>query len=84
MALRACLGLCQTQSAKLRPVAKDETKVRVFKLGQEPSDVDYWLSRPPIERIAAVEELRRTYYGEEYDSDPDPEKLSKIVVRKLR
>lgn len=26
-------------------------------------DLAYWLSRPPEERIAAVEFLRRQYYG---------------------
>jgi hypothetical protein len=26
-------------------------------------NLEYWLSRPPEERIAAVEELRREYYG---------------------
>lgn len=27
-------------------------------------NLEYWLSRPPEERIAAVEELRREAYGE--------------------
>lgn len=26
-------------------------------------DFEYWLSRPPEERLAAVEQLRRNYYG---------------------
>lgn len=29
----------------------------------EPRDVEFWLSRPVEERIAAVEFLRRQYYG---------------------
>jgi len=30
---------------------------------QRNDDLHYWLSRPPEERIAAVEHLRRQYYG---------------------
>ena len=27
-------------------------------------DLAYWLSRPPAERVAAVDYLRRQYYGD--------------------
>lgn len=40
--------------------------VRVRKLGDpalEREDLDYWLSRPPAERVAMVDELRREFYG---------------------
>jgi len=29
-------------------------------------NLEYWLSRPPEERLAAVEELRRAYYGDSH------------------
>lgn len=29
----------------------------------EKEDLEYWLSRPPGERMAAVESLRRHFYG---------------------
>ena len=29
---------------------------------------EYWLSRPMAERIAHVEELRRNYHGEDYET----------------
>lgn len=35
--------------------------LRVFKKGEEPDDVLYWLSRPPIERIITLEEIRKQY-----------------------
>jgi hypothetical protein len=35
-------------------------------------DLLYWLSRPPEERIAAVEHLRRQYYG-------SSERLQRVV-----
>jgi len=43
----------------------DKTAVKIIKLGEEtPEDnLAYWLSRSTEERIAAVEILRREYYG---------------------
>lgn len=38
-------------------------------LADDRQDVDliaYWLSRPPHERLAEVERLRRLYHGEDY------------------
>ncbi|MDZ4679747.1 MAG: hypothetical protein SH848_01980 [Saprospiraceae bacterium] len=35
--------------------------IRIYKKGEEPDDVLYWLSRPPIERIQALEEIRKHY-----------------------
>lgn len=43
--------------------ALDRTAVRKIKLGEEGSDVAYWRSRPPGERLAMIEELRREYHG---------------------
>jgi hypothetical protein len=56
--------------------------VRVYKLGSEPKDNTYWLSRPPLERIAMIERLRREFYPE-YELQRNPETLFKITVRKL-
>jgi hypothetical protein len=39
-------------------------------------DADYWLSRPAAERIGAVEELRRTYYGWADGAEP---RLSRVL-----
>jgi hypothetical protein len=63
--------------------------VRVYKLGEEPKDTTYWLTRPPAERIAMIERLRREFYGAEYDLphckfQQGPETLFKVTVRKLR
>jgi hypothetical protein len=59
-------------------------RVRVYKLGEEPKDTAYWLSRSPLERMAMIERLRREFYGEEYQLQRNPETLFKITVRKLR
>ena len=37
--------------------------VKKYTLGTEPSDLKYWLSRSPEERVAAVEYLREQFHG---------------------
>ena len=39
-------------------------KCRVGEEQHDVRDVEYWLSRTPVERISAVETLRRQYHGE--------------------
>ena len=42
----------------------DRTKVSFIKLGDDSGDREYWLSRPPEERLHQVEVLRRLNYGD--------------------
>lgn len=42
-----------------------ERHVKILRLGEEPSDGQYWLSRPASERFEAVEMLRRQYHGDD-------------------
>ncbi len=39
------------------PLRMDKV-VRKFKLGEEPSDLEYWLTKTPQERLSALEEMR--------------------------
>ena len=39
----------------------DRTKIAVFKKGEEPSDVVYWISQPVVERLSNLESIRREY-----------------------
>ena len=38
-----------------------EKVVKIVNKKDETNDLDYWLSRPPIERLEAVEILRQEY-----------------------
>jgi hypothetical protein len=38
-----------------------EKVVHKYKLGEEPDDLEYWLTKTPQERLAAVEQLRINY-----------------------
>ena len=35
-----------------------EKSVRKFKLGEEPNDLDFWLTQTPKQRLSALEEMR--------------------------
>ncbi len=43
---------------KLIRSKKTEKVVKKYKLGEEPSDLEYWLTKTPQERLAALEALR--------------------------
>ena len=62
----------------------DLRQIRIFKKGEEPDDVIYWLSRPPIERILALEEIRKQYNDWKYGTRREFQRVYKIVKRKRR
>ena len=55
-------------------------KKRKLSDSQEADDLAYWLGKTPEERIAAVEFLRRQYYG--YKDPPRLQRVARIVKRK--
>jgi hypothetical protein len=55
---------------------------RIFKKGKEPDDIFYWLSRPPIERIRVLEEIRKQYNDWKYGSGLEFQSVYRIVKRK--
>lgn len=40
----------------------DRSRIDVGALRDEPDDLSYWLGRPPGDRLAAIEFLRRQFY----------------------
>lgn len=58
--------------------------LRIVKKGEEPDDVQYWLSRPAIDRIRALEEIRKQYNDWKYGSGSEFQRVYKIVKRKRR
>ena len=37
--------------------------VKIYEMGKEPKEREYWLSRPVTERFRALEQLRKTFHG---------------------
>lgn len=53
----------------------DKTAISLAKLGDETDEKAYWLSRTPLERLAALEYMRQVAYG----YDPDTERLQRVI-----
>jgi hypothetical protein len=64
--------------ADLDEFRMDRTTFRVASFDDGSADLEYWLSRPPEERIAAVEMLRRMYHG----NLPRLQRVFRIVDRR--
>jgi hypothetical protein len=56
-----------------------EKTVRIVKLGEEPSDLSYWLSKSPQERLAALETLRQQYVRLKR-IEPGIQRVCRIVI----
>jgi len=50
-------------SDPVRSSKMDKTVVSVSSLGEEPNDLEFWLSKTPGERFAAIEFMRTVNYG---------------------
>jgi hypothetical protein len=56
--------------------------VRIVKLGEQKPDSVYWRTRPPEERLAALEQIRREYHGWKEGEEPRIEKVVTIIKMK--
>jgi hypothetical protein len=53
----------------------DRTAIRVYDLGKEPKDWEYWITKSPKERWDAIELLRIVNYG----YDPATARLQRLL-----
>jgi hypothetical protein len=60
----------------------DKSRVAIYKKGQEPSDVEFWLSRSPHERIKALEMICQEYNQWKYGTEQRFQRVYRIVKRK--
>jgi hypothetical protein len=63
------------------PDRMDRTTVRIYKRGEEPSDLDYWRSRPLGERLHAIEQIRREYHGWTDEPQSRLQKVYRVIER---
>jgi hypothetical protein len=59
----------------------DRTRIAVYKKGQEPSDVLYWLSCPAIDRIIALEQIREAYNHWKYGTQQGFQRVCRVIKR---
>lgn len=62
----------------------DKTRVGKYKKGEEPNDVLYWLSRPAMERMLALERIRQEYNLWKYGDQSGFQRVYSIVERQRR
>ena len=55
--------------------------VNKFALGEQPKEREYWMTRTPLERLAALESIRREYHGEN-ESQQRLQRVYRIIGRK--
>ena len=72
--------------ASKTPQRKIELVLRKGRLNddQDREFLEYWLSRPMEERIAHVEELRRWYHGEDYETTQGLSRADLRIERRPR
>ena len=58
-----------------------ERVVNKLPLKSAPSDLQYWLSKTPTERVAAVEVLRRQVIGEYSGTESRLQRVCTIISR---
>ncbi len=66
------------QTPKQRQMALVYRKLRIDEQG---SDFAYWQSRPPIERLEALEQIREEYHLWKYGQEPRLQRVYTIVKR---
>ena len=52
--------------------------VKVIKMSEAESDADFWRQRPVLERLAALEEIRAEFHGDEYESESGLQRVFSI------
>ncbi len=57
--------------------------VKKSKLTDKKQDASFWRSRPPAERLEALEEIRQEYHGWQQDTQPRMQKTYSIIKRQL-
>jgi len=54
--------------------------VNKFALSEQPKEREYWMTRTPLKRLAALESIRREYHGDN-ESQPRLQRVYRIIER---
>ncbi len=55
--------------------------VRIFRMGEEPKEIDFWRTQTPVARVAALEEIRREHHGWKHGAEPRLQRVFSVVKR---
>ena len=54
-------------------------KVKIYRMGEEPKEREYWLTRPTVERFQALEQMRQRFYD---NSSEGFQRVYRIIKQK--
>ncbi|MEM8638917.1 MAG: hypothetical protein AAGG51_08910 [Cyanobacteria bacterium P01_G01_bin.54] len=55
--------------------------VRITTMGDRTSERDYWQQQTPLQRLAALEQIRREYHQWKYNAEPRLQRVYSITQR---
>ena len=55
--------------------------VQIYRMGKEPKERKYWLTRPAAERFQALEQMRRNFYD---NASEGFQRVYRIIKQKQR
>ena len=53
--------------------------VKIYRMGEEPKERSYWLTRPAVERFQALEQMRQIFYD---NSSEGFQRVYRIIKQK--
>ena len=53
--------------------------VKIYRIGEEPKEKEYWLTRPAVERFHALEQMRQIFYD---NSSEGFQRVYRIIKQK--
>ena len=53
--------------------------MKIYPMGEEPKERKYWLTRPPVERFQALEQMRQSFYD---NSSEGFQRVYRIIKQK--
>lgn len=59
-----------------------EKALKIVSLHHKHSDLNYWLSKTPVERLEALEFLRQQYINFHYHVQPRLQRVCRIINKK--
>lgn len=57
----------------------DKTAMKILKMGEEPSDFEYWQAVPYEKRLEALEAIRAEYIRWKYDSQQRLQRVYRVI-----
>ncbi len=61
-----------------------EKVLKITSVKEKQSDYSYWLTKSPLDRLAAIEFLRQQFINYQNDLQPGLQRICKIINQKQR